>query len=313
MPDVSVIVPARDASATIGRTLAGLGRQRRERSFEVIVVDDRSRDSTAAIARDAAVVARLVEGPGSGPADARNLGAAVARGSHLAFLDADCEPTPEWLARGVRALEHFDLVQGGVRPFPDKPIGAFDRTLWVNEAHGLFESANLFVRRELFERLGGFESWLRPRRGIELGEDVLLGWRARRGGARTGFCPEALVYHEVFARGPAAYVAERQRLRFFPAMACRIPELRAEFFYRRYFLSRRSALFDLALAGAVAAALSRKPLLASAAIPYLRELATHTRRANRQRAVVALVDLAADAAGAQALIAGSIANRTPVL
>src|SRR5256885_1729530 len=83
----------------------------------------------------------------------------------------------------------------------------------------------------------------RPRRGIELGEDILFGWRARRAGARTAFCARALVHHAVVPRGPVAYVAERARLRFFPAIAARVPELRETFFHRRLFLSRRTAAF----------------------------------------------------------------------
>src|SRR5947209_3763212 len=80
----------------------------------------------------------------------------------------------------------------------------------------------------------GFESWLRPRGGIELGEDVWFGWRARRADARITFCPEALVHHAVIPRGARGYIAERARLRFFPPLARRIPELREAFFYRRY-------------------------------------------------------------------------------
>ncbi len=39
-------------------------------------------------------------------------------------------------------------------PRPEAAPGPFDRTLWVTGAWGLFESANLFVRRETFERVG---------------------------------------------------------------------------------------------------------------------------------------------------------------
>ena len=166
-----------------------------------------------------------------------------------------------------------------MRPRPESPAGPFDRTLSVTAAWGLFESANLFVRRETFEAVGGFQSWLSPRRGIELGEDVWLGWRVRRSGAPTGFCADALAYHEVFPRSARAYVAERARLRFFPAMAARIPELREDFFWRRLFLNRRSALFDLAVAGTLAAAARRSPLPLLAAAPYAREAYRHARRA----------------------------------
>jgi glycosyltransferase involved in cell wall biosynthesis len=313
MPAVSVIVPARDAAATIGRTLAGLRAQRDVADYEVLVVDDGSRDDTAAMARSAAVVTAVLAGDGAGPAAARNLGARRAGADALAFLDADCEPTPGWLAAGLAALRTQDLVQGQVQPRPAPAAGPFDRTIDVGEAHGLFESANLFVRRPLFERLGGFESWLRPRRGLELGEDVLLGWRARRDGARTGFARDALVYHEVFPRSAGSYVVERARLRFFPAMAARIPELRGEFFWRRYFLDRRSARFDLALAAGALAVLRRRPGWALGALPYFAHTGRAARRSDRAWPLVAAVDAAADAVGFAALAYGSARHRALLL
>ena len=108
----------------------------------------------------------------------------------------------------------------------------------------LYETANLLVARSWFERVGGFEPWLAPRRSKELAEDVWLGWRIRRAGARVAFAAEAVVEHAVFPGTPASYVAERARLRFFPAIAGRIPELREDFFYRRVFMNRRTAAFD---------------------------------------------------------------------
>ena len=314
MPGASVIVPARDAAATIGRTLAGLARQAPSGSMEVIVVDDGSTDATAAIAGAAAVQPTVVEGRGEGPARARNLGVRAASAPVLAFLDADCDPQPGWLDAGLRALEEADLVQGAVRPPPRAAPGPFDRTLWVNCESGLYETANLFVRRETFDAVGGFESWLRPRSGIELGEDILFGWRARRAGARTAFAADAVAHHAVFGRGPHDYVAERARLRFFPAIAARVPELREQFFFRRVFLSSRSAAFDLALAAAGAALAGRRPAAAAAAAPYAFLLARHSRRAGRRRwAAVALADLAADAVGAAALAVGSVRHRSPLL
>src|SRR5207245_2648461 len=151
-----------------------------------------------------------------------------------------------WLSAGHHALEEADLVQGKVAPDPAGWVGPFDRTLSVDHATGLFESANLFVRRGLFDRLGGFSAGLehgrsgRGRSGAPFGEDVLFGWRACRAGARTCFCDRALAYHEVRSRGPAEFVAERMRLAMFPALAVSVPELRESFFYRRVFLSRRS-------------------------------------------------------------------------
>jgi glycosyltransferase involved in cell wall biosynthesis len=306
VPAVTVVIPAKDAASTLGRALAGVAGQ--DVDHEVIVVDDGSSDATPAVAREHGV--RVVAGAGEGPAAARNLGAGAATARALAFLDADCFPTPGWLAAGLRALEDVELVQGAVRADPDAPRGPFDRTLWVTDAWGLFESANLFVRRDAFEALGGFEGWLGQATAKELAEDTWLGWRARRAGMRTAFAPEALVHHAVFARGARGYVAERARLRYFPALARRIPELRESLFVGRTFLNRRSASFDLALAGAAAAAVKRRPAPLAVAAPYA---VLAVRDAHRWGRRFAAANAVADAVGAAALAYGSARARSLLL
>lgn len=316
MAAVSVIVPVRDAAATLPRTLDALAGQEFEGDYEVIVVDDGSRDDSAAAAARGPGPVRLLRQAPSGPAAARNLGVRHARSPLLAFCDADVFPTERWLAEGAAALAEADLVQGRVVPDPAAALGPFDRTIWVNSAAGLFETASLFVRRELFDRLGGFEEWLRPPRGKALAEDVWFGYRAVRAGARTGFCAEALAYHAVFPRSWRAYVTERERLRYFPAMAATMPELRARFFYRHLFLNRRSACFDLALLGLGTTLLSRRPAPLLATVPYLRTLRAGARRhAGPAPAPVAVAgaDAAADVVGLGAMLLGSVRYRSPVL
>ena len=137
VPDVSVVIPARDAAATLPRTLEALARQTlpRER-FEIVVADDGSRDGTGELARAADRVVAVGSGGGrgardtaveagsgeavatqgrDGPGAARNAGAAVASAPVLAFTDADCFPEPRWLEEGLAALADADLVQGVVR------------------------------------------------------------------------------------------------------------------------------------------------------------------------------------------------------
>jgi glycosyltransferase involved in cell wall biosynthesis len=308
----SVIVPARDGAATLLRTLTALAAQELDGDHEVIVVDDGSRDETAALAERTGGIVRVVRQGRVGPAAARNAGVAVSSGAALAFCDADVFPTPGWLAAGLRALEHADLVQGRVLPDPAASLGPFDRTIWIQGAVGLWETANLFVTRELFDRAGGFEEWLRPRRGKALAEDVWFGYRALRAGARPAYCADALAHHAVFHRGWPEYVAERRRLAYFPAMARRMPELRDAFLYRRAFLNARSARFDLALAGTLAAAGARSPWPLLGAVPYARLARMHARRAGGGAGILA-ADLAADIVGALALAAGSFVHRSLVL
>jgi GT2 family glycosyltransferase len=205
-------------------------------------------------------------------------------------------------------------VQGHVLPDPFARLRPFDRTLWVTLEAGLYETANLFVTRETFDRTGGFEEWLEVEIGKAMAEDVWFGWKARRLGARTAFCADALAYHAVFARGGREYVAERQRLRYFPAMAAKVPELRRQFLFARIFLNRRTAALDIGLAGALVALALRSPLPVLAAAPYARLVIAGARRASPAwRGRVAAVDVAADLVGLAAMAQGSLRHRSLVL
>lgn len=322
-PVISVIVPAHDAEATLGLTLAALDRQNLEAPFEVVVVDDASKDGSALLVDPRRH--RLVRLERQvGPADARVAGIEAARAPLLAFTDADCEPCAGWLSALVTALADHDLVQGPVLPDPSVPRAPFDRTLRLEGASPRFETANLGVRRELAERAGGFEAF-RPsadpaRRGIRpcadqghFGEDAVFGWRVMRLGARRAFVPEATVHHAVFPRGPRGYLAERWRLRYFPSLVRELPELRTDF-PLGVFLSRRTAELHLGLAGLVTAALTRRRWPALAVVPYLRHRAWGPQELWRPRVLaINAVFVAGDVIGAVALIRGSVAARRPVL
>lgn len=98
----SVIVPAYNAAETLPACLAALrGQVGLAGSFEVIVVDDGSTDQTAALVEQALVdwpALRLMKQENAGPAAARNAGVALALAPIIVFTDADCEPTPFFLA-----------------------------------------------------------------------------------------------------------------------------------------------------------------------------------------------------------------------
>jgi GT2 family glycosyltransferase len=114
----------------------------------------------------------------------------------LAFCDSDCVPEPHWLEAGLAALEACDVVAGDIRfVVPDRP------TVWTwidmetTKDHerqvllGNAETANMFVRRDLFERLGGFDDTL-PEHG-----DFDFAERAVAAGARLAYAAEARVHH----------------------------------------------------------------------------------------------------------------------
>jgi glycosyltransferase involved in cell wall biosynthesis len=309
----SVIVPVHDGAATLAAALSALARQEATEAYEVIVVDDGSADASAAIAERGPGPVTVLRQEQAGPAAARNRGAEAARGAVLCFTDSDCFPHSGWLAAGLAALEQADLVQGAVRPDPGAKRTPYDRTLAILRESGLYETANLFVRRELFEALGGFEVWLEPEVGKPLAEDVWFGWRARRAGARIAFCSEALVHHAVFAQRPLDVILDRRRLRYFPAIAAKVPEIRRTLFFARIFLSRRNAAFDVAVLAGAAALAARSPLPLVAASPYAWSLRRTARHWGKRGPGVAAVLAARDAVGLVSLLRGSARWRSLVL
>jgi hypothetical protein len=203
-PAVSVIIPARNASRTLPGTLAALARQTLSReSFEVLVVDDRSSDDTAALVR-ASGFARLVEMPRRGGSyAARNLGLDHARGGVIAFTDADCRPAADWLAHGLADLrgQAAELLGGRIdlplRPRPS--VAELADVCWhLNQARfvqmGFAATANLFVRRAVFDRIGRFNERLASNGDRE------LCLRATAHGFRLAYSHGAVVVHPPRAR-----------------------------------------------------------------------------------------------------------------
>jgi len=86
--DLSVIIPVRDGAATIAAAVESTAAHA-DGLAEIIVVDDGSVDASAAVARAASPLARVIAGRGLGPAAARNDGVRAARGELVGFCDAD--------------------------------------------------------------------------------------------------------------------------------------------------------------------------------------------------------------------------------
>jgi glycosyltransferase involved in cell wall biosynthesis len=166
----SVIVPFLDEEAYIGRCLAALENQDIPREdYEIIAVDNGSRDGSAAIVRDFPDIT-LVHHPVPNVYAARNQALRMARGRIIALTDADCEVSRGWL-RAIRSgLEGSDAsVALGKTQFPkdvspDLRLFASYENAKIESlcANGpkehLFASANnMAVKAEAFSRLGPFD------------------------------------------------------------------------------------------------------------------------------------------------------------
>lgn len=183
---ISCVVPMRDEAGNIERALRSIRRavEHAGVDHEIIVVDNGSRDDGPRIARRLGAV--VIDAPGLNVSAMRNLGRRIAEGDVLAFVDADME-MPEawldrWLERAARGhVEAFGLVHG---PPPQAPWYA---RIWgcrtlaqrPDEAHVQYlPTSNLCVRRDDFDRVGGFDQRLRT------GEDKDFTMRLDAAGVR---------------------------------------------------------------------------------------------------------------------------------
>lgn len=159
-PSVSVIVPALNAVDGIGPCLESLRRQHLPGDeFEVIVVDNGSTDGTLEVARSFPV--QVVSEPRRGRSRARNLGARLAQGSYLAFIDVDCEAPADWLAKSLAALSRSWL--GAVQARVQKPGFAAVPEPFT-QAHyyrPFLDTCAMVTTRSAFEHARGFDEELR--------------------------------------------------------------------------------------------------------------------------------------------------------
>ncbi|HKF45478.1 MAG TPA: glycosyltransferase family 2 protein [Thermoanaerobaculia bacterium] len=211
----SVVIPTYQRPETLGRVLESLGRQSDAPEFEVVVVDDGSRDRTAAVLRAAAppYPFRFFRQENSGPAAARNRGVEEARGRFILFLGDDTVPEPELLSVHARAhaeprphpaavlgyttwpyerrvtpfLDHIneDGLQFGYRLIQDTESVPFN----------FFYTSNISLPRALLLSAGLFDTTF-PHAAWE---DIEVAYRMMKAGMRIVYRPRAVArhYHEI--------------------------------------------------------------------------------------------------------------------
>jgi GT2 family glycosyltransferase len=198
----TVVVPTHDRRERVVRNVAALERQTL-RDFEVVVVDDGSRDGSAAVLHDLETSFSLVviEQANGGAAKARNVGARAAAGELLLFLDDDMEADPALLAEHDRShREGADLVVGDMPLQPDSPPGLLswgvgfwaasrrDRLTAPGAEPGLDDllTGQMSISRDAFEGIGGFDTSF-TREGLFGGEDIDFGYRVVQAGLRVAY------------------------------------------------------------------------------------------------------------------------------
>ena len=270
MTRVSVVVPTYQRASRLPALVAGLEAQTLPRGeFEVFIVDNASTDSTAAVLAELAerttmTLRALRIERNRGPAPARNAGWRNSSAPIVAFIDDDNVPSPGWLEAGLAAFddERVGVVQGRTLPDPSEPLRPFHVSQRIDEFTNLYETCNIFYRRNVLEAVGGFDESF----GF-FGEDTVPGWSARRLGVVVRFAADALAHHAVTYPGVRWHLRWAMHHGKWAGMIRRFPEMRREMLFLRVFTKRRHAALLGALAG-IAAGTQWWPAYALA-VPYL--------------------------------------------
>lgn len=212
---VSVVVCTRDRADQLRQCLESLLRLRRP-DVELLVVDNGSTDDgTRRVCEELGV--RMVVEPRPGQTSARNCGVAATAGELVAFTDDDVIVDPGWLDNidaefddpmtmiatgyiGPGVLDHesqvFFEAHGGFERHPDrKLIDPSDYSL-VSGACAAGAGANMVIRRQLFEEIGGFDESFGAGTPTRTSDDKLFYYRALEAGFRIRYDPARKVWHQ---------------------------------------------------------------------------------------------------------------------
>jgi len=205
-PRASIVVPVQNGATTLAAQLEALAAQSAVHLCEVIVVDNRSSDGSAALATSYAGrfpdLRVLSANEGAGVAYARNAGVREARADRVLFCDTDDVVRPGWIAAMVAGLDRFDIVGGRidvtrinspeVQSWTGHPPADVLPMTMKYRSHAI--GANLGLRREVWVELDGFDESF-----VGGHEEVEFAWRAVDRGRTIGFVPEAIVDYRLRA------------------------------------------------------------------------------------------------------------------
>lgn len=198
-PGVTIIVPVYNGEKIIEQCLSSLMKLNYpEDRLSIFVVDNGSTDSTPDIVRSYPRATLLTQTAIQNAAASRNEAVRQANSDIIAFTDDDCVADPDWLQNGIAAMEReqADLVAGFIQmTYGDPPnmvekydtLTYFLQDEYVEEGFGA--TANLLVKRAVFEKIGDFNEHM------ICSEDAEFGIRAKDHGFKIVYAPNAVIYH----------------------------------------------------------------------------------------------------------------------
>lgn len=206
---ISIIIPFYNAEETLTLCLEALLSQSYLPS-EIFLVDNNSMDGSSSTAKrfandNSSLITYLLESQ-QGPSYARNSGARLANGDIIAFTDADCVPDRDWLRMLTESFNDGTIgaVAGRIEGFkPESLLDKFHSMLTLRGLpnsqtykkftleRGGFPTANLAVRKDVFDAIGGFDESMKI-----YSEDYDLCARVYKSGYSINYTTDAIVYHK---------------------------------------------------------------------------------------------------------------------
>ena len=206
---ISIIIPTYNRKEELVDLLPSLRNQKSSIAFEVIVVDDGSRDGTQELLKNLTKewngALRFIGQNRAGPGAARNLGIKHAHGDILVFVDSDCIAPPGWLNKLASVFANPQVGAAGgpeLAPVDDclfRRCQSYVMTAFLTTGGlrgrkgtklGIYypRGFNMAVRKHVVEGVGGVPNRFH-------GEDILLSLKVKQMGYTLEYAPDAAVYH----------------------------------------------------------------------------------------------------------------------
>lgn len=199
LPMVSIVVCSYNGARTLRECMVSL-QDLHYPNYEVIFVDDGSKDNTQEIMKDFPRVRNIIQ-KNRGLSVARNVGIAAAKGEVVAFTDSDCMADRDWLYFLVHALLSADFAAVGgpnisppatdwIQAVVGAAPGSPSHVLLTDTIAEHVPGCNMAYHKWALDEIGGFDPEYR-----KAGDDVDVCWRLMQRGYQIGFSPAAVVWH----------------------------------------------------------------------------------------------------------------------